>query len=305
MKGKRFNFDWNQARAFLATAQEGSLSAAARVLQQQQPTLSRQVSSLEEDLEVTLFERVGRRLVLTASGLELLEHFEAMGVAAEMISLTASGQSQAIEGRVTIAATNVMATYHLPRIIKAIRQKEPRVKIDVVASNEISDLKRREADIAIRHMRPEQPDLIAKLLCEPKLQLYASPEYLEAQGFPELSADISRLDFIGVENPEWLFAALDNMGITITSDNIAITSESGTVYMALVQAGLGVGLFTKELASQPPRLRPVLSEAEGIPVPVWLVTHRELYTSRLIRLVFDELALHVPRVLMRLPDDNA
>jgi len=299
---KIFEFDWNQARAFLVTAQEGSLSAAARVLQQQQPTLSRQVAKLEEDLEVMLFERVGRRLVLTDSGLELLEHFKSMGVAAEMISLTASGQSQAIEGRVTISATNVMATYYLPKIIKVIRQKEPGIKIDVVASNEISDLKRREADIAIRHIRPEQPDLIAKLLCESKLHLYASREYLEGQGFPESKAEISNLEFIGFENPEWLFTALNHMGLTITSDNVNLASESGTVYMALVQAGLGVGLLSKELASRPPRLHPVLPDMEGIPVPVWLVTHRELQTSRRIRLVFDELASNLPKFLRGLPD---
>jgi DNA-binding transcriptional LysR family regulator len=299
---KIFEFDWNQARAFLATAQEGSLSAAARVLRQRQPTLSRQVANLEKDLGVTLFERVGRRLVLTDSGLELLEHFESMGAAAEMVSLTASGQSQAIEGRVTISATNVMATYYLPKIIKSLRQKEPGIKIDVVASNEISDLKRREADIAIRHMRPEQSDLIAKLLCQQKLQLYASREYLAAQGFPNSKADISKMEFIGFEQPEWLFTAINHMGLTITSDNIKVTSESDTVYMALVQAGLGVGLFTKELASLPPRLHPVLPDINGISVPVWLVTHRELHTSRRIRVVYDELASNLPRVLMNIPD---
>ena len=105
MKWDPVLFDWNQARAFLATAEEGSLSAAARALRQTQPTLSRQVTALEQDLGVTLFERVGRSLELTQAGIELLDHFRAMGDAARRISLTASGQSQAIEGHVRITAT--------------------------------------------------------------------------------------------------------------------------------------------------------------------------------------------------------
>ena len=136
MNWQSISFDWNQARAFLATAEEGSLSAAARALGQTQPTLGRQVSALEEDLGVTLFERAGRSLSLTQSGLELLDYFRAMGDAAGRISLAASGRSQAIEGHVSITATNVMATYHLPAVLKQLREIAPGIEIDVVASND-------------------------------------------------------------------------------------------------------------------------------------------------------------------------
>ena len=103
-------FDWNQVRAFLATYQEGSLSAAARALSQTQPTLSRQVTALEQSLGVTLFERGHRKVRLTAAGLELIEHARAMAEAANRVSLAASGQSQAVEGRVCITATEMLAT---------------------------------------------------------------------------------------------------------------------------------------------------------------------------------------------------
>src|SRR5690606_14901264 len=105
------SFDWNQARALLITAREGSLCAAARQLGQTQPTLSRQVAALETQLGVTLFERVGKRLVLTDTGQELLEHVRAMGEAAELVSLSASGPSQAIFGRVRISAAGIVAAY--------------------------------------------------------------------------------------------------------------------------------------------------------------------------------------------------
>src|SRR5262245_35319849 len=93
----QLGFDWNRARAFLATAEEGSLSAAARALGVAQPTLGRQVAALERELGVALFERVGRGLKLTAGGLDLLEHVRRMGEAAQRVSLSASGKSQSIE----------------------------------------------------------------------------------------------------------------------------------------------------------------------------------------------------------------
>jgi len=197
MNWQAVSFDWNQARAFLATAEEGSLSAAARALGQTQPTLGRQVAALEDHLGVTLFERVGRSLSLTQSGLELLDHFRAMGDAASRVSLTASGQSQTIEGHVSITASDVMSAYFLPPILKQLRDVAPGIDVEVIASNDFRDLLRREADIAIRHVRPEQPDLIARLVTEASAQLYASSEYLDRYGRPETASDLSDAVFIG------------------------------------------------------------------------------------------------------------
>ena len=105
MDWRSVNFDWNRARAFLVTAEEGSLSAAARALGMAQPTLGRQVDALEDELGVVLFARVGRGLTLTPSGLELLDHVRAMGEAATRVSLAAAGQSQSIEGTSCISAS--------------------------------------------------------------------------------------------------------------------------------------------------------------------------------------------------------
>jgi DNA-binding transcriptional LysR family regulator len=125
MEWKRSSFDWNQARAFLVTAEEGSLSAAARALGLTQPTLSRQVAGLEDALGVTLFERTARALLLTQAGTELLEHFRGMGEAANRISIAATGQSESITGHVVIACTNGMATFFLPPILKTLRYRDP------------------------------------------------------------------------------------------------------------------------------------------------------------------------------------
>ena len=121
MDWRAVKFDWNRARAFLVTAEEGSLSAAARALNMNQPTLGRQVSSLERELGVALFERAGRGLELTPSGLDLLEHVRAMGDAATNLSLAATGQSDSLEGSICITATEAMAAFDLPPIIHKLR----------------------------------------------------------------------------------------------------------------------------------------------------------------------------------------
>src|SRR5450432_465334 len=154
MDWRSVKFDWNRAKAFLVTAEEGSLSAAARALGMAQPTLGRQVDALEEELGVVLFERVGRGFVLTPSGVELLDHVRAMGHAASRVSLIAAGQSESIEGTISIAASEVYAAMLLPPIIAKLRQAEPKINIEIVASTKASDLRRREADIAIRNFQP-------------------------------------------------------------------------------------------------------------------------------------------------------
>ncbi|MDD9918887.1 MAG: LysR family transcriptional regulator [Rhodospirillaceae bacterium] len=199
-------FDWNQVRAFLVTAEEGSFSAAARALGATQPTLGRQVAALEESLGVTLFERVGRNLSLTEAGLELLDHVRAMGDAASRVSLTASGQAQSVEGHVCVTATDVLSMYLLPDALRRLREVAPGIELEVVASNDVRDLRRREADIAIRHGRPEQPDLIAKKLGETEAGLYASAGWIEEHGRPEKPDDVRNAEFIGFDRAGRLIA---------------------------------------------------------------------------------------------------
>lgn len=290
MNWQSVSFDWNQARAFLATVEEGSLSAAALALGQTQPTLGRQVAALEDALDVVLFERVGRSLVLTQSGIELLDHVRAMCEAAGRISLTASGQSQAIEGKVRITASDIMSAHILPEVLKILRRRAPALEIEIVATNDIRDLQLREADIAIRHVRPEQPNLMARLVSTASAYFYASAAYLEARGIPRTFEELSEHDFIGFGNDERLIEALAPIGLTLTEDKIKVGSESGVVAWELARNGLGIIVMSEVVASEAPDMVRLLPKMEPLEFPVWLVTHQELHTSRRIRLVFDELA---------------
>ncbi len=293
MNWQAVSFDWNQVRAFLATVEEGSLSAAARALGVTQPTLSRQVAALEDDLGVILFERGTRAMTLTAPGLELVEHVRAMYRAANAISLTASGQAQDIAGAICIATTNTMATYHLPAVLEQLRVLAPDLHVNVTTSNELRNLIEREADIAIRHARPTQAELIAKLVRETTARLYASQAYYDQLEQPITAASLSRAKFIGFDTPERLAPHLNEAGLTLSRQNFPLSTESGTATMEMVRRGLGLGLLVDEDARLFRDLVCVAPDLVALPIPVWLVTHRELHTSRRIRLVFDLLADHL------------
>ncbi len=290
MNWRAISFDWNQVRAFLATAEEGSLSAAARALGSTQPTLGRQVTALEEELGVTLFERSGRSLVMTSAGQDLLEHVKAMGDAASRISMVASGQSQDVAGKVTITASELLAAGLLPAIVQTLRTQAPGIVIEVVASDRLEDLTRRDADIAIRHVRPDQPDLIARQLTNFTASFYASTRYIAQYGRPEFAADVAGHLFIGPRDTVQMLAVLDGMGIVIAPDQFRTTSDSGFVMLEMMRAGLGIAVLPDGVWPEVEGVERVLCGVAPITFPVWLATHRELRTSRRIRIVFDALA---------------
>lgn len=287
MDWRSVDFDWNRARAFLVTAEEGSLSAAARALGMTQPTLGRQVTALETELGVVLFERGGRGLELTPSGLDLLEHVRAMGDAASSFSLTASGQSTSIEGSICITATEVMAAFVLPPILGRLRQLEPGIEIELIASNSTSDLKRREADIAVRIFRPTQSDLIARKVCDTGMRLYAASGYLRKIGNPTSPEEFGDADFLGIDRRNLLVETLNERGFTLTLRNFPVITEHHLVQWELVKHGLGIGFMTEEVGDAEPMVERVLPRLDPFTVDVWLVAHRELKTSRRVRMVFD------------------
>lgn len=291
------NFDWNQVRAFLATADHGSLSAAARILSQTQPTLSRQIIALEKSLGVTLFERIGKRLVITESGNDLLEHAKQMGEAANSFSLAASGRTQIIAGLVRISVSDLFSIHLMPNFLKQIQKMHPQIEIDIVVSNTLSDLQRREADIAIRHVRPIQPELIGKFIGESSGGLYASHSWIEKHGEPKTLLEVCDHSVIGIGDIDEMISILSKNGLRLTQDNFRMRTDSGILMWEMIRNGLGIGILTSEVSNNTPEIKRLLPELfPPIPVPTWLVTHKELNTSRRIRLVFDILADYLKKI---------
>ncbi len=283
-------FDWNRARAFLVTAEEGSLSAAARALGMAQPTLGRQVSALESELGVALFERVGKGLTLTPSGLKLLEQARAMGDAAGQFSLIAKGQSQSMSGNICITASEVYASFLLPPIIAKLRDHAPDLHIEIVTSNTASDLRRREADIAIRNFRPTEPDLIARKIRDVPARLYATPEYLRKIGGAKHPQDLKNASFINIDAGGMLMDYLNTQGMGLSKENFPVLTENYLVMWEMVKQGIGIGILDGNIGDAESRVVRVLPDHAPILFPIWLVAHRDLSTSPRIRMVFDLLA---------------
>jgi len=297
MNWHSLSFDWNHIRAFIVTAEAGTLSAAAKILNSTQPTLSRQVSALEAKLKVILFERVGQRLVLTNSGLELLEHAREMSNAALAFSLTASGQSKKIEGSVIVSAGELTAAFLLPKIIAKLRHLEPGITIEVVVTNEPSDLKRREADIAIRSFHPKQNDLIAKKIGEEVIWLYGTPDYLAK--FPVISdfSELENIQVIGFDRRNSITDILNQKGWNLSEKNFAIITPFQLLQLELSKEGQGVIFFPEQMGDKETKLIRAFQHMGPImTLPVWLVCHQELRTSVRVRRVFDFIATELQEI---------
>lgn len=284
------NLDWNQLKAFLETAETGSLSAAARKLGLTQPTLSRQVAAIEQRMGVTLFERVGKAMALTSTGLDLLEHARAMGAAAEAMGLAATGRSQAVGGVVSVSASDAVAAILLPPLLRQLREQEPGIAVEVIPTNVQSDLLRREADIAIRHVKPEQPELIARLIREATAHFYASEDWVKVHGHPRSAKDAAHLPFVGSDRSGRYLGYLRRHGLPLNEANFSCYADHTVAHWALVQQGMGIGAMMEEIALATPSMVRVLDDLPPVQFPIWLVTHRELRTSRRIRVVFEALA---------------
>lgn len=282
--------DWNQLKAFLETAETGSLSAAARKLELTQPTLSRQVAAIEQHMGVTLFERVGKAMALTPTGLELLEHARAMGAAAEALGLAATGRSKAVGGVVSVSATDAVAAQLLPPLVRRLREQEPGIAIEVISSNAVSDLLRREADIAIRHVKPEQPDLIARLIREASASFYASEDWVRIHGHPRNAEEATHLAFVGSDRSGQYLRYLRQHGLPLSEANFSCYAEHSVASWSLVRQGMGIGAMMDEIARDTPGIVRVLDDVPPVRFPIWLVSHRELRTSQRIRVVFEALA---------------
>lgn len=296
MKWRSVAFDWNRARAFLVAAEEGSFSAAAQALGTTQPTVGRQVAALEEELGVTLFERVGTTLALTPSGIDLVEHVRAMSEAATRVSLAATGQSSSIVGSVCITASEAIAAYLLPPIVGRLRREQPGIEIEIVASNQARDLQRREADIAVRNFRVSQPDLVAQKIKDSRAHMYAAPAYLKRIGPIESPRDLARAELFAFDRTDVMIDGLRAIGVELGRDRFPIVTGNHLVQWELCKQGVGICIMMEEIGDAEPRVRRVLPGLPPLPIPMWLVCHRELRTSRRIRLVYDLLAEELQRL---------
>ena len=292
MDWRGITFDWAKARAFLVTAEEGTLTAAARALGLTQPTLGRQIEGLEAELGVALFERVGRGLVLTPAGEALLPQARAMGEAARGLSFAAADRRETVDGAISLTCSEIYATSLLAPIVADLRRAHPGITVAIRASNDTLDLRLREADIAIRSYRPTEEGLVARKIGEDRGRFYATPALLARLGNPTRIEDLSRAPFIafGPDSVAEMIGLMERMGLRLGPGNFPIEAGDHHVHWALCREGAGIGIVPDRVGEADPAVVRVLPAAPPMEFPIWLATHRDLKTARRVRVVFDFLA---------------
>jgi DNA-binding transcriptional LysR family regulator len=291
-------FDWSLVRSFLAALDQGSLLGAARLLNMSQPTLGRHIAELERQLGVLLFERTGRGLVATATALQLAQAARSMEAGALQLSRTLSGAQSQSAGTVRITASVPVAVQLLPPVLAAMRQALPDLQIELVSSNQVSNLLRREADIAVRMVRPEQNSLIARKIGEVRLGAYASRGYLESRAPLRKASDLLQHELIGGDADPAILQGFAAMGFPVTRSAFALRSDDFIVQWQAVRAGLGIGFCADYMVRSDTDVVEDLAGQLKIPsLPMWLAVHREIRTNASIRRVFDYLASALPATL--------
>ena len=282
---------WELYRSFLAVIRERSLSGAARTLALTQPTIGRHIDALEAALGLTLFTRSQTGLIATEGAVALIPHAESMASAADALQRAASGQADEDRGTVRITASEMVGTEVLPPALATFRQVHPRVVIELVLSNRSEDLLRREADIAVRMVRPTQGALLARKIGIINLGLHAHPGYVRTHGVPRDLAELSRHPLIGFDKAPSV-RRVDKLGITITRDMFAFRCDNDYGQFAALRAGFGIGFCQIPLARRD-GLVPVLPGLIKFQLGVWVVMHKDLRNTRRMRLMFDHLASYL------------
>ena len=274
--------DWENLRCFAALARGGTLSAAARLLGVEHATIARRVAALEVEAGLKLIDRRGRRLQLTADGERVARLAERMEESAAALPLIRAASSERLSGEVRISAPPTVAATMLGAPIAALRAEHPDIDITLVGETRYASLDRREADIAIRMVKPEAGDVVLFALGQVRFRLFATPDYLATVSPPEWR-------FIGYD--EAMDSAPQMVRLREIAGNRRISLKASTLEFQLAAARAGAGL-----AYLPDFMARGLNDVEspqGDEPPlvrdVWLAVHSELVRVPVVRAVIDAL----------------
>lgn len=284
------SMSWDHWRSFLAVLDTGSLSGAAGQLGLTQPTLGRHIEALEAGLETSLFVRSVRGLTPTDTALSLRPHAEAMQSAAAALVRSASAPAEALSGTIRLTVSEFMGAHVIPGILAPFVEEHPDIAVELVLSDHTDDLSAREADIAVRMVAPTQDALVGLRLGTVRVALYAHKSYAAKHGIPQsLSDDPSGHRFIGFDKQAWVMAPLEEAGYPIARDFFSLRTDRDAAQVALLKAGAGISGCHMPVGDNDPDLVPVLHDAFGFDLEMWLVMHEDLRRVTRMRALFDHL----------------
>lgn len=284
------SLDWSLVQAFLAVVDEGSLSGAARALGRSQPTIGRQIKAMEEQLGSELFHRHDKGLTLTQAGASVRAAAESMRGAAHQIELVGTGHSTKVAGTVRVTASVAVATHHLPPLFAQLREREPLISLELVPSDETSNLHFREADIAVRMYRPTQLDLVTAHLGNLEFGVFAARSYVERRGVPHRPSDLLDHDVVGFDRETAMLEGFSQAGYPVDRDFFKVRCDDHAAHWALVRAGCGVGFAQLAIGRADPELVEIPLDLAIPSLPVWLTAHDVIRQTPRVQRVWDHLA---------------
>ncbi|MXQ09790.1 LysR family transcriptional regulator [Alphaproteobacteria bacterium GH1-50] len=288
--------DWTHLKTFLAVAEAGSLTGAARRLGQSQPTVGRHIKAMETALGVELFVRDLTGFTLTETGATLLEPAHEMALAAARLAQLAAGQDISPSGTVRITASVVVSNYVLPPVIARLRKAEPNIEIELYPSDATENLVFREADIAIRMYRPTQLDTVVKHLADQQIALYAATSLLDEFGQPESLDALSEMPFVGFDKSDMIIQAMRGMGLQVDRGFFGVRCDDQATYWQLVCAGCGVGAMQRRIGDRTPGVSRLIFQPDLPPLPMWLAAPEALRRNARIRRIWDLLVAELGRL---------
>ncbi|PND34745.1 LysR family transcriptional regulator [Achromobacter pulmonis] len=278
--------DWDNARIFLAIYRIGTLRGAAALLQIDQATAGRRLAALESSLDARLFLRTPSGYVPTAAGELAFAAAERMEQAADQLQRQMQGMDHRLSGVVRVATSETVARYFVMEAVRRVHAQHPDIRVTLSTAIQLSNLTRREADLAIRNLRPDNPDLIHRHLARKEVGLYASRSYLAAHGEPRPGTAFAGHTLVTYQQsvlPGWSDTFC---GEPTGNGRIGLELNSGLMIIEAVAAGLGIGELPTHMAPDYPdlvRIWPHRSESYDL----WLVMHGDLNRTARVRAVAD------------------
>ncbi|MBZ0127933.1 MAG: LysR family transcriptional regulator [Rhodobacteraceae bacterium] len=281
--------DWDKLRIFHAVADAGSLTHAGDALHLSQSAVSRQIRSLEESLNVILFHRHARGLILTEPGELLFDATSSMRRRLAAAEARIRDSADEVFGELRVTTTIGFGTLWLAPRLPALYEKYPDLNIDLMLEERVLDLPMREADVAIRMKEPSQADLIRRRLMSVVMKLYASPAYLEKYGTPDSVEDLCSHRLISQASGAAQVSASALLIKRLMANDIA-SHLTVNNYFGILQAvihGLGIGVLPDYLTEDFPNLVQVLPDETSTDVPVYLAYPEELRHSKRVEVFRD------------------
>src|SRR3984957_1278329 len=280
---------WELYRSFLSVLIEGSLSGAARALGVAQPTVGRHVAALEKSLGLALFTRSQIGLMPTEAALSLRSYAETMQSTAAALERAAASQGTGVRGTVRVTASDVIGVEVLPPIIASLRDEHPDLVLELVLTDRMQDLLRREADIAVRMARPRQELLVARRVGQIELGLHAHRRYLSRYGTPTTIADLADHALIGFDQTTAFIRSAGKGLSGWRGAAFAMRTDNNLAQLALIRCGAGIGVCQAAIARRDDSIVRLFPRHFSLQMETWITMHEDLRNSPRCRVAFDAL----------------